>query len=464
MGNNLCMEQKIEKKQQKTKKAGLQSSNNDLNEYKLPADPKEKKLFQSQAGNHSLGDDEKTTLSSFRIIRVIGSGAFGKVYLVNKKGTGNKIFKIEKNFTGYKKSQSLCMQKMHAAQMFLLILFLQKTDLNISCQSFFLYKYLIEEVYAMKVYDKMTLYEKNVILSTIGERNILKNMNSNFIVKLHYAFQAAQNLYLMMDFMVGGELYYHLKKAKKFDEERTKFYIAQVILAIECLHQNNIMYRDLKLENILLGQDGYIKLTDFGLSKEGIKDKDLTNTLCGTAEYMAPEQIMNEGHNKMADFWQIGVLTYEMLYGTTPFFNEFRPNKDEIFNDIIQGKYTFPQYFKDEAKNFIRGLLQKDVKKRLGYNGFHELKKHAFFADFDWDKLERQEIEPQFKPPLRSQVDLQNFNPRLVKNTMTDLGVKDNKPQLKEEIESQFRGFTFVKDDHLNTDVHQRNSSAERNN
>ncbi|KAL4442289.1 hypothetical protein ABPG74_005630 [Tetrahymena malaccensis] len=396
MGNNLCMEQKIEKKQQKTKKAGLQSSNNDLNEYKLPADPKEKKLFQSQAGNHSLGDDEKTTLSSFRIIRVIGSGAFGKVYLVNKKGTGNKIFKIEKNFTGYKKSQSLCMQKMHAAQMFLLILFLQKTDLNISCQSFFLYKYLIEEVYAMKVYDKMTLYEKNVILSTIGERNILKNMNSNFIVKLHYAFQAAQNLYLMMDFMVG--------------------------------------------------------------------DKDLTNTLCGTAEYMAPEQIMNEGHNKMADFWQIGVLTYEMLYGTTPFFNEFRPNKDEIFNDIIQGKYTFPQYFKDEAKNFIRGLLQKDVKKRLGYNGFHELKKHAFFADFDWDKLERQEIEPQFKPPLRSQVDLQNFNPRLVKNTMTDLGVKDNKPQLKEEIESQFRGFTFVKDDHLNTDVHQRNSSAERNN
>ncbi|KAL4479499.1 hypothetical protein ABPG72_011821 [Tetrahymena utriculariae] len=408
MGNNLCMEQKIEKKQSKTKKAGLQSSNNDLNEYKLPADPKEKKLFQSYAGNHSLGDDDKITLSSFIIIRVIGSGAFGKVYLVNKKGT--------------------------------------------------------EEVYAMKVYDKMTLFEKNVILSTIGERNILKNMNSSFIVKLHYAFQAAQNLYLMMDFMVGGELYYHLKKAKKFDEERTKFYIAQVILAIECLHQNNIMYRDLKLENILLGQDGYIKLTDFGLSKEGIKDKDLTNTLCGTAEYMAPEQIMNEGHNKMADFWQIGVLTYEMLYGTTPFFNEFRPNKDEIFNDIIQGKYTFPQYFKDEAKNFIRGLLQKDVKKRLGYNGFHELKKHAFFAGFDWDKLERQEIEPQFKPPLRSQVDLQNFNPRLVKNTMTDLGVKDNKPQLKEEIESQFRGFTFVKDDHLNTDVPQRNSSAERNN
>ncbi|EAS03904.3 Serine/Threonine kinase domain protein (macronuclear) [Tetrahymena thermophila SB210] len=425
MGNSLCMEQKVEKNQQKTKKSGLQSSNNDLNEYKLPADPKEKKLFQSQAGNHSLGEEEKITLSSFRIIRVIGSGAFGKVYLVNKKGT--------------------------------------------------------EEVYAMKVYDKMTLYEKNVILSTIGERNILKNMNSNFIVKLHYAFQAAQNLYLMMDFMVGGELYYHLKKAKKFDEERTKFYIAQVILAIECLHQNNIMYRDLKLENILLGQDGYIKLTDFGLSKEGIKDKDLTNTLCGTAEYMAPEQIMNEGHNKMADFWQIGVLTYEMLYGTTPFFNEFRPNKDEIFNDIIQGKYTFPQYFKDDAKNFIRGLLQKDVKKRLGYNGFHELKKHAFFADFDWDKLERQEIEPQFKPPLRSQVDLQNFNPRLVKNTMTDLGVKDNKPHLKEEIESQFRGFTFVKEylnflqlyltliqnfnsDHLNTDVPQRNSSAERNN
>lgn len=128
-------------------------------------------------------------------------------------------------------------------------------------------------------------------------------------------------------------------------------------MAIECLHQHSIMYRDLKLENILLGQDGYIKLTDFGLSKEGIKDKDLTNTLCGTAEYMAPEQIMNEGHNKLADFWQIGVLTYEMLYGTTPFFNEFRPNKDEIFNDIIQGKYTFPNYFDEDTRGFIRSLL-----------------------------------------------------------------------------------------------------------
>ncbi|EGR31215.1 protein kinase, putative [Ichthyophthirius multifiliis] len=273
-------------------------------------------------------------------------------------------------------------------------------------------KKYIEKIHAMKVYNKQHLKHQNIILKSLMERNILKNNTSPFIVTLYYAFQAKQNLYLITELVFGGDLYRHLQKFQKFDEEKVTFYASQIVMALECLHQQNIIYRDLKLENILLEIDGYIKLTDFGLSKDQIKNNDLTYTFCGTPEYMAPEQINNNGHNKMCDFWQLGILIYELLCGKTPFWSsENRYKKDQIYINILNGKYQFPHHLSENAKNIIYFLLQTDFKKRLGYNGFQEIKNHPFFQNIDWDLIYKKQIKAPYIPPMRGPIDLQNFNP-----------------------------------------------------
>lgn len=185
----------------------------------------------------------------------------------------------------------------------------------------------------MKVLKKEEIREKEQEVHTKAEREILEKINNPFIVRLHYAFQTPDKLYFVLDFVNGGELFSHLRKEKKFSEWRAKFYAAEIVLALEWLHENNVIYRDLKPENILLDSTGHIKITDFGLSKKGSRSK--TYTFWGTPEYLAPEVIKGVGHDKGVDWWSLGTLLYEMLWGRPPFWDKSRR---ELFRQIVEKK------------------------------------------------------------------------------------------------------------------------------
>jgi protein-serine/threonine kinase len=241
------------------------------------------------------------------------------------------------------------------------------------------------------------------------ERKILEIIEHPFVAKLYYAFQNSEKLYLLTEYMPGGEMFYHLHKDIYFSEERTKFYISEIILALIYLHKNNIIYRDLKPENILLDEQGHIKLTDFGLSKiVNNINKDKTYTICGTPEYVAPEVLLNKGYNKSADWWSLGIVLYEMLCGETP-FKEARERLDIniYYKPIYQNKLI-----SDIAFDLISKLIQPNCEMRLGYGILDsiEIKNHEFFKDINWKKVERKEIEPEYKPVLKKPGDVSNFD------------------------------------------------------
>ena len=210
----------------------------------------------------------------------------------------------------------------------------------------------------MKVYKKREIHIKNEENYILSERSILENAKSPFIVQLKYAFQNPHKLYMLMEFMPGGELFYHLSKRKNFSEEIAKFYIAEVIIGIEYLHNQQIIHRDLKPENILIGLDGHIKLTDFGISKVVSENNLKTSTICGTPEYQAPEIIMDYEYDKAVDFWSIGCLIYELISGRPPFYD---PNREQLKIKILSESIVFSSIFSESARDLIDKLLVKNV-------------------------------------------------------------------------------------------------------
>lgn len=213
-------------------------------------------------------------------------------------------------------------------------------------------------IYAMKVLSKKVIVQKKEVAHTLGERNILvrtATTDSPFIVGLKFSFQTPTDLYLVTDYMSGGELFWHLQKEGRFQEERAKFYIAELILALEHLHNHDIVYRDLKPENILLDANGHIALCDFGLSKANLSANATTNTFCGTTEYLAPEVLLDEqGYTKMVDFWSLGVLVFEMCCGWSPFYAD---DTQQMYKNIAFGKVRFPRdALSLEGRNFVKGV------------------------------------------------------------------------------------------------------------
>ena len=279
--------------------------------------------------------EEKVNLSNFLCLAQLGKGSFGEVYLVQKIDT--------------------------------------------------------QEKYAMKVLRKERIIGQNLLKYALAERNILSITDHPFIVKLNYAFQNTTKLFLILEYCPNGDLGKHLLLEKRFSEERAKFYLCEVLLALEDLHKRDIIFRDLKPDNVVLDKDGHCKLTDFGLSKEGVNESKFAQSFCGSIAYLAPEMLKKQGHGKAVDWYLLGVLFYEMLVGITPFFTG---RKEDLFTNIESGELNIPNFVSPPAADLLRKLLERDPSKRLGStNDAQEIKDYPYFKDVDWKKVYNKEIK-----------------------------------------------------------------------
>ena len=300
---------------------------------------------------------------------------------------------------------------------------------------------LNKKLYAMKILNKKQLKLKNQEDHTKTERNLMVKVNCPFVVNIKFAFQDESKLYIVSDFMQGGDMFYHLhSKKRKFNEETAKFYLIELILGLEFLHKNNIIYRDLKPENILMDLDGHIKISDFGLSKILDRPNDKTFTLCGTPQYISPEILDTEGYDKTVDWWSLGIFFYEMLTGSLPFKI---PKENQINLKIYQEPIKFPQSMNPEVINLISQLLKANPKKRLGYGekDAQKIKEHPYFKDVDWDKHWNREIEPPFLPEIEGEMDVKYFD-----KMFTDEPVDSNRTSIMSRSRgpTEYKGFTYV--------------------
>ena len=340
------------------------------------------------------GDNTPATLEDFKHLKVLGQGSFGKVVLV-KNETNNKL-------------------------------------------------------YAMKILDKKYIVQKKQVNHTQTERVLLEKLKHPFIVRLNYAFQDSKRLYFLTEFLQGGELFFHLRRNSGYKEKAVRFYMSQILLALEYMHNNNYIYRDLKPENILIDKEGNIKLTDFGLSKIMPPDEKTTYTMCGTAEYLAPEILFGKGYDKTCDWFSFGVVLFEMFCGYHP----FKSKGQKIDPKIYLKKTYIPDKVGKNARDLIEKLFVSNPKKRLGYNSADEVKSHPFFKGIDFDKVLNKEYKPPFIPKLKDDTDLRYFD-----ENFTQLKVENEKPDQRAEEEDEkddfnFEGFSYQQhDDSLNLDV-----------
>ncbi|KAL8705990.1 MAG: hypothetical protein Q9201_000934 [Fulgogasparrea decipioides] len=290
---------------------------------------------QPQALRQTKG---KYTLTDFTIQRTLGTGSFGRVHLVQSKHN--------------------------------------------------------QRFYAVKVLKKQQVVKMKQVEHTNDERKMLQKVKHAFLVTLWGTFQDSKNLYMVMDFVEGGELFSLLRKSQRFPNPVAKFYAAEVTLALEYLHSLHIIYRDLKPENLLLDRHGHLKITDFGFAKEV---PDITWTLCGTPDYLAPEVVSSKGYNK----WSLGILIFEMLCGFTPFWDAGSPIK--IYENILKGKVKYPPYIHPDAQDLLQRLITPDLTKRLGnlHGGSKDVMNHAWFAEVTWERLARKDIDAPYVPPVQ---------------------------------------------------------------
>ena len=325
-------------------------------------------------------------LESFNIIRVIGKGSFGKVFLVRHKA--------------------------------------QKT------------------LHALKVLKKDFIIRKNQVEHTKTERSVLGYARHPYIVGLTMAFQTADKLFFVLDYCAGGELFFHLGKMGRFPEDRAKFYAAQITLALEYVHKLGVIYRDLKPENVLLDHKGNIRLTDFGLSKEGVRGHSSgASSFCGTPEYIAPEVLKRQGHGRAVDWWSLGALSYEMISGLPPFYSR---NRDTMFDKIMKADIMYPAFMSDAAKDLLSKLLLRDPKERLGSGetDADEIKVHPFFEGTDWKQLQEGNVTPPWAPKVAGSLDTSQFDEEFTGMVpVVSPGVRD---AYFGSLDREFEGFTFV--------------------
>ncbi|XP_030172249.1 serine/threonine-protein kinase Sgk1 isoform X1 [Lynx canadensis] len=304
-----------------------------------------------------------------------------------------------------------------------------------------------EAFYAVKVLQKKAILKKKEEKHIMSERNVLlKNVKHPFLVGLHFSFQTADKLYFVLDYINGGELFYHLQRERCFLEPRARFYAAEIASALGYLHSLNIVYRDLKPENILLDSQGHIVLTDFGLCKENIEHNGTTSTFCGTPEYLAPEVLHKQPYDRTVDWWCLGAVLYEMLYGLPPFYSR---NTAEMYDNILNKPLQLKPNITNSARHLLEGLLQKDRTKRLGaQDDFMEIKNHVFFSLINWDDLINKKITPPFNPNVSGPSDLRHFDPEFTEEPVpSSIGRSPDSilltASVKEAAEA-FLGFSYA--------------------
>jgi len=261
-----------------------------------------------------------------------------------------------------------------------------------------------------------------------------------FLMTLRYAFQSKDKLYFVLDYYQGGELFFHLKTARRFPEEVARVWVGEVALALGHLHSLSVIYRDLKPENILLDDNGHCCLTDFGLSKD-VDPNDKAHTFCGTPEYLAPEIVTGAGHDKAVDWWSLGILLYELTVGIPPFYSQ---NVNEMYNKIQHGVLRFPPFLSEPCKALIVALLNRDPKKRLGSKAdIDDLKAHAFFKDINFEKMMKKEIDPPYKPKIKANDSTSNFDTTFTSEPVVDSVAQPSGLGTLSENPDAFVGFTY---------------------
>lgn len=341
----------------------------------------------------SKANDKPLTIDDFELLKVLGKGSFGKVMLVKKSDDPNGT------------------------------------------------------LYALKTLRKAALAKRKQLAHTATERIILESIRNPFLVHLVYAFQTPDKLYMVLDYMAGGELFFWLKKDRRFSEPRSKLYAAEITSAIEAMHSVNIIYRDLKPENILIDSAGHLRLTDFGLAKGNITGPGAeggTKTFCGTPEYLAPEILENKGHGKAVDWWSLGTLLFEMVCGLPPFYDT---NVQRMYHKILHSPLKFPQNreMSKGLKDLLKGLLERKVADRVGSreDDAQELFQSEFLSSLDIDRVLAKDYQPEFIPPSqRHETDVRNFEREFTDERPVDSVVESAMTGSLAE-KTTFEGFTY---------------------
>lgn len=302
------------------------------------------------------------------------------------------------------------------------------------------------EYFAIKALKKGDIIARDEVDSLLSEKRIFEVANAirhPFLVNLFACFQTEQHVCFVMEYAAGGDLMMHIH-ADVFSEPRAVFYAACVVLGLQYLHENNIIYRDLKLDNLLLDTDGYVKIADFGLCKEGMGWGDKTSTFCGTPEFLAPEVLTDATYTRAVDWWGLGVLIFEMLVGESPFPGE---DEGEVFDSIVNDEVRYPRTLSLEAIALMRRLLRKNPDRRLGSSerDAEDVKKQAFFRNVNWEQLLLRKIKPPFVPTINHLEDVSNFDNEFTSEAAVLTPPKEPRP-LSASDHKLFHDFTYMAD------------------
>nr|XP_060623518.1 LOW QUALITY PROTEIN: protein kinase C iota type [Anolis sagrei ordinatus] len=309
-----------------------------------------------------------------------------------------------------------------------------------------------ERIYAMKVVKKELVNDDEDIDWVQTEKHVFEQASNHpFLVGLHSCFQTESRLFFVIEYVNGGDLMFHMQRQRKLPEEHSRFYSAEISLALNYLHERGIIYRDLKLDNVLLDSEGHIKLTDYGMCKEGLRPGDTTSTFCGTPNYIAPEILRGEDYGFSVDWWALGVLMFEMMAGRSPFDivgssdNPDQNTEDYLFQVILEKQIRIPRSLSVKAASVLKSFLNKDPKERLGCHpqtGFADIQGHPFFRNVDWDLMEQKQVVPPFKPNISGEFGLDNFDSQFT-NEPVQL-TPDDDDIVKKIDQSEFEGFEYI--------------------
>jgi len=356
------------------------------------ADGDDSEDMPTKADYESLTDwstKRKFAVEDFHLLKILGKGSFGKVMLSELKGTG---------------------------------------------------KY-----YAIKALKKDIVLEDDDVECTMIERRVLElGCEHPFLTHLHSTFQSGSHLFFVMEYLNGGDLMFHIQQAGRFDQARACFYAGEILSGLQFMHQRGIIYRDLKLDNVLLDKDGHIKIADFGMCKEKITGENKATTFCGTPDYIAPEILKGCKYNSSVDWWSFGVLLYEMLIGQSPFHGD---DEDDLFHSICHDTPHYPRWIGRDAQNCLSLLFERVPEERLGMPSCQhgQIRCHPFFKSIDWKKLENRELDAPFKPKIRSPSDVSYFDTDF---TMEKAALTPLDQDLMKTIDQDvFRGFSFTNPD-----------------